>query len=755
MQSASGALATAILGQERRPVWRLRVDWNRSGSYTDLAVKDLSADVVDCTITRELSTDLPDAAKLFAGSAAASATITLAHGDLADPSKHTAWYYSPANAASPLAAYKRRGAPATLEVGFVGSSGPEYLPALVGSVRTLEVSSGGRTATLQLVDRAETMRQQVTLPMIVADGETAAGLKVRPGLRTTFLADWIFRQSGYYSSPPARSGCRFLATMHGSAWPEIGIASQLYGVNGLQVPFSVTPEFPSYDAKFVQATITSALSDPSLRYLLGSGTTMSANNGAELLFEGWFKLRSTAQDQPLFWVFRGGSGATYASLYWQTGNNRLVFTTNRGLGNGAVIGPTVTPGTSSWHYIAVQASFTSTGVDVTFRYDGTTTGPTTIATSSVTGAESWDTITLDQGIITGFATGGNNLFAEAVQLTTESTISTWNDGFVPTVDLHVSAAIDSKILAVPPATEEAWSLLQTIAGAEFATTGFDETGRPFWWPRDRWTTPPYTTSQRTLSSTTALEELATVEAVDQVRNKIVIRASQPQIQPSGIVWRSVMAHPIPTSGRTLYAQFDNPVANLDTSVAHQLAGGSSRYLASTARDGVGGQISNLGFTVTPFATSALMAVTNPNGSQVYLVADDNDGGTTGAPYLILEGQFVLFDQSADNTRLRVEVSDATSISDYGEQLFEVPDNPFRQDPDQINGIAADLLTATKQPGPAYSNVTIVADPRLQLADRVTVQDPGGLEVAADAHLSRIELTLNENGMRQTVNLRSA
>lgn len=96
MQTVSSDLANAILAQERQPLVRLRVDWDGDGVFTTVGsgyTDDISADVVSVDLSRELSTDLPAQAKLFAGSAAAQATITLAHADPGgDPTKHGGWF---------------------------------------------------------------------------------------------------------------------------------------------------------------------------------------------------------------------------------------------------------------------------------------------------------------------------------------------------------------------------------------------------------------------------------------------------------------------------------------------------------------------------------------------------------------------------------------------------------------------------------------------------------------------------------------
>ena len=330
--------------------------------------------------------------------------------------------------------------------------------------------------------------------------------------------------------------------------------------------------------------------------------------------EGWWRLRSVADDQPLWVVFKGGGTGHYVSAYWRQATSDLRVTFNRGGGaQDYIIGPAVSPGTTDYHYIGIHVAFNSTGVTAVFRYDSTTTSPAEKATASIpSGSDVWDSIALDHGRTDGFVDEQNIVMVEAVQVTTESTAGTWNDGFTPSADIVASAAVDTRMMATPPATEEAWGLLQQVAAAEFATTGFDETGRFFYWPRDRWTTAPYTTSQRTLTPSTALKELETVEAIDQRRNHVIIPATQVEVQAQTIVWRSVAPHHIPPAGRRLYCAFENPVANLDTSVAYGVTTGSSRYLASTRRNGLGTARSNLGFEFTVYAQYCYIDVDNPN-----------------------------------------------------------------------------------------------------------------------------------------------
>ena len=770
MQSVSAELAAAITATDERPraLCRLRIDWDRDGNFTD-ADSDLSADVVSVDLSRDLTTDLPPEAKLFSGSAAAEATIILAHRDPAgDPAKHAAWYYSPLNSASPLFGYKRKGAPATLEVGFVTSAGAEYVTVLTGRVRSLKVVSGGRYAELRVSDGSEDMRKQVTLPMVIADGDVAGAAVVRPGLNTVFLADWTARKCGYYASPPPRSGCKFSATLHGSGYPEVGTIEEHHGENGSKLSYSPTPSFPS-TAKWVQGVNTDGSSGQAMRYFLGGTGVISTNNTRELLMEGWFKWNSTGVDAPLISVFDDTLTTEPFVTLWRdaTGTGgRLQVSFNRGGTDNtnrstSTSGPAISPGTASWHYVAAQCSFHSTGVDVTFRYDSTTSGPFTVTTPSVTNAPECLRVQVARGRVAAYADGHFNGLSEAVQVTTESTTSTWNNAYTPNAEIRASANIDNRLVATPSAVEAGWSLFQRIAESEFATAGFTETGTLYYWPRDRWTTAPYTTSQRTLSSSTALTELETTEAIDQVRNRVVIRAKIPEVLDQSTVWKLGSRVQVnASSSKVFYARLDEPVGNVDTSIiyAPPSSGGSSRYLAADRLDGQGNQVlTNFSVAAEVLSpTLVKLTATNTNAFTVWIVADENASAShSGKPMLWLDAQRVKFGEETASSSQTATASDATSITDFGEQLLELEDSDFRQDPDDIQQLADDLVADLADPGPVLSDVPAVGDPRTQLGDRLTIVDPEGLVMSADYHCSKVGLSFADGKLAMVLSLRSA
>jgi hypothetical protein len=732
---------------------------NTGTTTLTLPLDDLSADVVGVELSRELATDLPAQARLFAGSAAAEAVVRLCRRDPGlDPAKHTAWHYSPLNTASPLYGVKRKGAPAILEVGFVGDAGPEYVTVLTGRVRSLEVERGGQIATMRLLDGGADMRNQVQLPMIVADGMLSGGVPFRPGLNTTFLADWVARKCGYYASPKPRSLCKLSVTSHGSGWPEVGTLNAYKGALGGKLFFTPSTDLP-FAAQWVQAVDTNGSSTEELSYTLNG--TCSVNNGGNILWEGWRAFDGWSVDAPLFILYRAGSANPYVSAYWEAASGRLVVTFNRGPGDGSTNrttgagGPVVSQ--NIWDYYAIQIAFTSTGADVTFRFNGTTSGPVHVATASVTGASALDSFGLARGKISSFVDGYYNGRSEADQVTTESSTSTWNNAFVPTAEIHTSTAIDNKLVATPDATERGWPLLEAIAEGEFATVGFTPTGVLHYWPRTRWTTAPYTTSQRTLSPTTALKDLQTAEAIDQLYNRVVIRARVPVVAASAQVWELGEKVKLGNGETKTFLAEPGAVTNCDTSFTYGWAPGGSHYLAGTTDDGSGAETSNLVVTISVISASLVsVAVFNPNAFAVWLVADANAAGLpadeTGNPSLWLHAQAVDFEQGPQ----RVEAVDFTSISDYDfEQILELEDSDFRQSTTDLATLAADLVGDLGDPPPAIQDVPVVGDPRLELGDRVTITDPDGLAFTADFHCSKIALSLDSGGLAMTLSLRKA
>jgi hypothetical protein len=784
VQAASAELIAAIAAQVRVPAQpRVRVDWARDGFGSTSGGKPLDtldADVTRVTVVKEVATDLPPGVKRFAGTAAATAQATLATppSSLASPdTTHTAWKYSPVNPSGPLNGLRRLAAPATVALGMVGANGPEYLDQLTGSTRTLAVDGPGRQAVLDLLDRAEDFRRPISLPMILADDRTFGSPAQKPGLHSAWVVDWIFRQCGYYVSPAPRSSCVMSATMHGSGWPEVGSVQEFRGLNYSRLAFPpLTPGFSTAPAFLAGVQLAGNGAEQIDLNMTGSA---DPDNGNTLFMEAWVRFDdiSHTNGSPVLQAYRTGVSEPWCVL-WVDTSGRVQVSFNRAGGDNnarstGASGPSgIVAGT--WYYLACYVEWANANTKVWIRKDATTTGPITIAAGSTTTSSPMNTVAVGRGHGAGFANTELDGIVEACQVTTEDGFGSppgWNNAFTPTA---VITGSHNELIATPVVEgEEAWAVLGQLAAAELAMVGISESGQPYFRDRTWFSTPPQDTSQETITTLRSVKAISVVEDVDSVRNHWVVKAAPPQVgSPTEDVWSLTDYVSVPASGsRTIWATFDQPVAYLDTSLTSHGAAGNSRYNASTVKNGGGSVVSNLTFTVTPFAQSAKIVITNPNAFVVWLVGNNGVASVTqGIPSLKLVGQPVIFGQSQNtpggvdtsptttgiNTRLRSEASDATSISNYGERVYEFPDNPWLQDVDSLDGLAAAGLAMTKDPVALIEGQEVVGNIRRQLTDRVTIQDPDGLKLDRDFHLTRIETTQDaDGGLVQRLDVRGA
>lgn len=745
MQTASGTLTTAITAQQRQPKHQLLVDWDNDGNYTS-SDDDQTSNVESLTITRTLSSDLPDDVDLLAGYSSTEVSVQLAHTDPTDVTKDTGWYYSPWSTSSPLYGRRRRWRRMQVSLGFAGTAGTELLPAFTGRTEALTTQGAAKNATLTGVDNGE-MQQSITLPVIVADNQ-ATGL--RPGLTGAWLVDWVARQCGYHASPTARTGCRWLATFAGSAYPEVG--NIFLGVNNAAAPTLTA-------GKFIQGiTVDNTPGASDSRYAYGMNGTLTTNNGGEILIEGWSYIPTSSGGHPLIqitsdYTVTNANRVTLMNQDWaMTGNTLAVIIQRTNTGAGTTYDSGIPIVYDQWVYTACHVNLTSSTITMHWRY-GTTSATTTASTSSVTGQPD-----LTQVYIGGEGTGYHALSSyEAWQVSNPglgTSVPSWNDSYAGNAVIQPSL---NKLTAAVPGSDTGWNQIGQIATAELATFGIDESGRFTFYNRSRWTSAPYTTSQRTIDAS-ALKDLTVTEDVAQVRNRIRITASPAAVQKAAFVWRAADVVTVPASGSTsVTAVFETAATGVVTSVTHSAANNptTSYYRATSNRDGSGSSISNLTFTVTTDGRSATISISNPNAYPVYVVNPPGFNDAEGTPALGLWGQAVLYAQSAEPdtttpgvtvpTQTVVDVSDATSITNYGgEKLYEIQPNPWLQDASSVASLANDLLARLKDPPPVLSTISIPADPRLQLGDRVTVV-ASQFGLSADFFLTGITTTVTTGG----------
>ena len=814
MLTVSPTLAAAIDSPDR-PILlpRLRVDWDKDGNYdttTTIAgaeysaisvdssgffgdqygdeeneappligptrtipLDNLSEDVDSLEIVQSLESDLPEQVRRFSGAQARQLTAVLAHVDPANEQRHAGWKYSPFSyvgdprGTSPLVAKEKRGRPIKADVTFAATDPLEWVPQFSGNTTSLEVDGDEREAVLSAVDVFE-FGKQVSLPSIAADGFMESGLLRNYALTTHFLVDWVFRQCGYYATPRQRTNCKFMATFHGSAYPEFGGTFLVQGADGDPLNLEPHPTFPFGQVApyWVSSMGTRSVGTPPSRLtysLSGQGSSPAGvNNGQTVLIEGAFRNLNRTIDNPLFYIY-GGTGPVYCGAFLRASDHKIVFVWDRtGAATGAVAGPVISGDDTAYHYFGVHFAFSSGGVTVNWRIFGPNNNLTgssgLVAGSGTTGQTNFEFTSLALGRIGGFALDQNAMMYESVQITSETFPVTWNHDFVPSASIGVSQTIDNRILATPPTTEEAWSILRRIADADFATVGKDDNGNMFWRTREWFSTPPQTTPQQVITTKKSLKSTRIRTDVDMVRNRVIVRATMPKVDDPTDIWRlntAIVKIPAGTT-KTITAYLEYPAANIDRTVTYSGdPADGSRYLAGTKRDGSGAQVSSLVFFVSQVAPQRLsISITNPSASTAYLTADADaptTGGFFGKPFLLINGQSLRFDRAVD---IAEERSDSTSIATYSEQVLELSGNPFWQDIDQIAGVAQDILNTLKQAGPVLLDVEVVGDPRRRVGDRYTLQDLDGLSLSTDFHASKIRTTIDAGGLRQTMNFRA-
>jgi hypothetical protein len=241
-----------------------------------------------------------------------------------------------------------------------------------------------------------------------------------------------------------------------------------------------------------------------------------------------------------------------------------------------------------------------------------------------------------------------------------------------------------------------------------------------------------------------LKARASEETADTVRSTVSVAATPYTLDPAGTLIWSLSELTSVAAGATIRVpvEFPGPVYAL----------ASISYRAAKLADGSGGDITNLGITTEQVSASTYnLVVSNPNAFRAWLVGNAA-GGVHGEPNLTVTGQCVRASESGYTARR----TDTASADRYGNQPLDVPANPFRQSKSGADALADDLLAALKDPHPVLAGVQIIADIRLQLADRIRVSDREGLLLDSEFWVINIEPGFDRSGgLVQTIDLRAS
>lgn len=756
MQTTTDAYKAAVAGPLRFPVQSVLVDWDGDGSAVGDDLDDITKYVASVTVDRSLTTDLPDETTLVAGYMSAKATAVLT----GDATVNAAQLWSPYSADSPFYGKTRTGADTSISMGFETENGAETVAIHTGQVSRIAVSGGasGRRTTLEALDGAERLRHRLDLPMVVGLDPPSNNFG---GLNSQWVIDAILRSGGFDATPPVRPNTLLSATLLGSFGAEVGSLdfADYVPVAGGAFDFTSTSTCPYAQGPFGLAPAPSGVY--TARYTLDPRP--AAALGTSVVMAGWMFVSGATQLVP-------GN----ADVGWTVS----VSTTSDSLAVGLVSSPVAgnadlhvdlfRPGATSlatvtlsagWHYVGVQVVFTdATHVTTRVRVDGVTTtvGPTVVPSAATVPA--WDDAQIDGQQSTSAVLFWQDGAAEPA----------WDNAFVPTAVLEPGL---SDLTAIPTTTAaDAFELLKEIVAAESGTFTFTGPGVATFWNRQHWQNA--NTTARTLTTTQSVLDLTTVEAAARTRNRIRVSTQPLSITPAGIIWQdSGSPHRVPPKGTLpLWADLGQDMAyEVDTSGTVIPSGGAtvngqSGYRAARKADGTGGEVSNLAMEIEPFVSTIKTTFTNPNSFEAWLVSPAGAGfpsSSDGQDAPTLVGRRVtrtpaqLDTSTVDPQTVADNIVEAVlpKLDPADERVYEAPSTPWRQNAADAQSMADDLLRALHRQMPQVQDVQIIADPSLELGDRVRLQDKDGLQLDEDFFIVGITTRMDSSGMTQSLTLR--
>lgn len=738
------------------------------------AAQDFTATLESIQITRQISTNMPEGSRLTTGYPTASAIIKLSglYNPL-DANQTAAWYFDPWNTASPFYGDNANSWFVQINQGFAWQTAnvPEILRTFTGIVDRIDYDPITGTITINCLDYRNTLRVSPVLPAVASQyfvpaGSPASLLNGSPGLTSAWVLDSLLRANGYYTSPPPFGFCIYYASNVGSAFPQI------YDTSGSPVFASTLGDYTD------QAGIT----DPSMTFVDGFWnrgicrdiSVIAPMNGVVQTVTGggcWTEWWMDCILPPTS-AFIGGSYPAAAIQFAQTdGAGNLLQSVQVRFQPLGGTSWQVTDAAGGTHTITLSSAEHQMGVIL--DWSGTPGGTvrtrlyvdnsligTWSGTNPLTGTPNLDTISYFSPYP-----------IEALQVTFDYWEFGPTTGFTP--NAYLDASLNGLFATVDISNQDPWQVIQQITDAEQGMAGFDELGVFRFHNR---ITLRSGTSVRTVTSSKSLKTLAAAIANAQVANHVTAPVNSLGLSKYQAVWNTSQSLYVgPNSTLSLIANTQYPVAGAATSCVVIPSGGItptqpvSGYRAARNPDGSGGQVSNLTMSINQITpTQFQITVFNPNGYRAYLVSPSGAGFPTasnGQPCLAIGGQFV------QTTSISIDTSVAASagiVADsqwppvseggaranvMGEIVLNLNSNPWLQTLDSAQLLTDDTLGDLYKPRALLTGVDVIADPSLQLPDRVTINDTDASYLNDDVLIMGIVFTSSASDWTQKLTVR--
>jgi hypothetical protein len=738
--------------------------------------------------------------------------------DPADETKTAAWLFDPWNSESPLHGIDLTGSTVVLETGFDYDDGPELLPVFTGEWDDCTVDHTTGVVTIACVDYRNKLRSAPILPAVAAQMDvpelSPQGLcTCYPGLHAEWVIDTLLRANGVNLGPPPRQDCSFYASFCGSAYPQLfrpwgyPVQANPSGVYGWDAGERTDQPMAFVPGHFYPTTCRDVEIRAGL-YPTNDSPTIGFDEGDGWFIELWcdFGYAAAALADP---TSQGTVNGPQIAIEATDGSALLVHE------HGLWIMPDITGyatldewlANPMWSFQLADGTFgqsfhadTWTQISVQVTLDYSANYPSKIAERKVVWINGVQTLDWTEdvtraetfGLIADTVYFTCGLPVECLQVTPEldglpSRFTAQTARFDPSLNnLAATPALQSvpdPNSVDPTSTADPWQIWQQLADAELAVAGFDERGQVSFTNRQTIGQAPVVRALTTRESIKTIQSRsATASVTTWLRQNIsvVSRSDYKAVWSAGDSAGDDVMYLDPGQSYQLNVTFEQPVVGLSTAIASPLPNSApnktnpfSGYRANTKIDGSGTVINNLTIWIWQTSpTTAQLILSNPNPFRVYLVTPSGyTDQEQGAPCLKIGGEFLTISSEA-NTR-----SDSTSAAAHtfveavwpplqpdtfgvvptpptGTRFQQLPDTPWMQDVATGQSLVTDELADTYRTRPLFQGVAVVADPSLQLLDKVQLQDQDGNRMDEPGLIVGIHLTLSKTDCSQSLDLRA-
>lgn len=728
---------------------------------------DVTLAVDKIHIERQISTNLPAESTLIDGYPTGSMRLTLSGlVDQTDETKTAAWLFGPDETTSPLYGLTPIDSVVTVDQGVYTGTAAELIRTFTGYVDDCVVDSIAGTVELTVLDPMTRLRPAVQIPSVsyrnIDSGDNA-------GLTGGWVMEAVLRQNGVYSSPPPRQSCILYASMHGSAYPEVvgdvqttvnmnvNTSSDLFVVGG--VPGGTPAD---YAAQMIPGVWGSpVVRNPAIDQApipAKYADAVTINSVGSVYFETW-AYADPSQAGTGSWITHvDATSQAVIEWHWTLGAATCSpkFNLTRAVGgSGSLTLGAASMTTGAWHHVSVLVSFT-----------GTTTATVTVTIDGVVTVVNLTGLPLDSpGDAVDIRRTGVywNGWLDTFQITGEPYGLPYGAfrAFTPTA--YLDPSLNPLVVVADTTGLDAKSVIAQLAEAERGVAGFDEHGVFRFKNRN---TLIGVTSTRTVTSSESLKALQTETGKASV-------ATHVQVPSTGYTFAKGQAYnatdaimvaknstkviTATTSGIAVAPLGVDPGLPTPTGGWPTSAGLVIGWRAATTAAGAVNVADGIAITARNLsATEIEITIVNSNGFAVYFVSSSAYPATSlGLPNLTVFAELATSGNGivGDAQWPPIEDGGAPANTDFGEVLLPVASNPWMQDGDTAQTLANDILADEYRPRAIMQNVSIVPDPRLQLGDRVTISDPDGSKMIADAYVFGLILDDSGSEWNQTINFR--